>query len=157
MKKGSKKIEFLASELIDFNVVGILSNSTTDYKFAYLLNNYLGLNFKRIENLDHILKNKQYDYMVYESYDNLLDSSLYLLKNQPIVESNSKNLSVELNSLFTITPFLIPEIKNCNYLLKIEENYDLDGLMNQLKKIPHIQFSHLIENGKYKSLKKLIF
>ncbi len=155
---GQKKFQLVETQLINFITIGITSNDNKDYKFAYYLNQKLGFVLKRINNLDYIIKGKQYDYINYESYNSYLDSSIFLLKNTPVSTIYSTvNSSNALIDLFSFAPLLIPELKNCNYILKIDDNQDSIDLIKKLKELNQIQFIHPINKNKIKSIKKLIF
>ena len=126
-----KKIRLADSALVDFDVIGITANESKEYKFVYQLNKALGSFFTRINNLDNFVKGSQYDYIAYESHDSLIESSLFLIKNSPIAQNDDLQ-KTHLSELFLATPLLIPELKNCNYILKIEENYNLEILLKNI-------------------------
>lgn len=151
-----KKIQLLDSALVDFDVIGITANESKEYKFVYHLNKTLGSFFTRINNLDSFVKGSQHDYIAYESYDSFIESSFFLIKNTPIPQENNLQ-KTHLSDLFLVAPLLIPELKNCNYILKIEENYNLERLLKNMKHLSSIHFLQLAKKHQIKSLKKLIF
>jgi len=68
---------------IDFQLIGIVS-AVQEYKVAFLLNQLLNLNFKRIEDWEVLLhKKKELQYFKQYYYkDELLKRAFYLIKNK---------------------------------------------------------------------------
>ncbi len=77
------KLQLEDFELLDFSIVGILSN-VKEYKLAFNFNKKLErIFFNRIHNIDILIKKKEFSYIAFESYDKQLDASIFLIKNKP--------------------------------------------------------------------------
>jgi hypothetical protein len=78
-----KKIKFSLSHDPDFNLVGI-STSTKGFKLAFLINQYLKTNFKRIEDFVWMPEKLEtlHNYYVFRHQFQDSDSSLYLVQNR---------------------------------------------------------------------------
>jgi hypothetical protein len=133
-----------------------------DYRVAYLLNKYLGLNLSRMErDLDY--KYLAASYSVYEWYNIQNEISWNLISNVCKKEEDSLQSS---GSLFTTqhkvlkSYHLLPEHKNVDYLIKItNETQQLNEkiVLNKIQSIPQIVTCYTIETENLKSKDNLIF
>lgn len=133
-----------------------------DYRLAYLLNKYLGLNLSRMpRDLDY--KYFASSYSVYEWYDYENEIAWNLISNVCKKEEDSLQSS---GSLFTSqnkvlkTYHLLPEHKNVDYLIKItnEAQYLNEKIvLSKIQSIPQIVTSYNIDTENLKSKDNLIF
>jgi len=133
-----------------------------DFRLAYLLNKYLGLNLSRMSHdLDY--KYLAASYSVYEWYNTENEVSWNLISNVCKKEEDALQSS---GSLFNTqnkilkTYHLLPEYKNVDYLVKISnEAQQLNEklVLNKIQAIPQIVTSYSIDTEKLKSKDNLIF
>lgn len=133
-----------------------------DYRVAYLLNKYLGLNLYRMQrDLDY--KYLSASYAVYEWYNTENEITWNLISNVCKKEEDSLQSS---GSLFTTqhkilkSYHLLPEHKNVDYLIKItNETQQLNEKMvlNKIQSIPQIVTCYSIDTENLKSKDNLIF
>lgn len=133
-----------------------------DYRVAYLLNKYLGLNLSRMaRDLDY--KYLAASYSVYEWYNIQNEISWNLISNVCKKEEDSLQSS---GSLFTTqnkvlkSYNLLPEHKNVDYLIKItNESQQLNEkiLLNKIQSIPQVVTCYSIDIENLKSKDNLIF
>ncbi|MFA9290552.1 MAG: IPExxxVDY family protein [Solirubrobacteraceae bacterium] len=154
------KLQLEDFECLNFSVVGLISNYI-DYKLVYALNKELDFAFfNRIENLDILVNKNKFSYITYETYDCQIDASIFLLKNKPdnilnnVLTSNNKE---NFQHLFSQSQLLVPELKNYDYILKIDEAFKLDLILDFLKYSNKIQFHQRIQVNKTKTIRNLIF
>ncbi|MGM5469057.1 IPExxxVDY family protein [Flavobacteriaceae bacterium LMO-SS05] len=133
-----------------------------DYRLAYLLNKYLGLNLSRMpQDLDY--KYFAASYSVYEWHNKDNEISWNLISNVCKKEEDSLQSS---GSLFTShnkvlkTYHLLPEHKNVDYLIKAtnEDQYFNEKIvLSKIQAIPQIVAAYSIDTDKLKSKDNLIF
>ena len=120
-----------------------LASALPPYRLGWILNEHFDINFtcEPEMTLESTKKDNNYYYMIYEHQ--LENSSnrylLYQLKNN--------NVS------------LLPEISTVDYLWLIqsgESEQDAAEIAEELKKIPDIQFSRIIEREQLKNVKSLL-
>lgn len=131
----------------DFLLYGIISD-VKEYKLAWQLNQSLQLNFVLQEEAQIVFKgNKNMAVSYYlASKDHL---KVKLIKNRAVA---SKGLKL---------PFVLPELKNYDYLLMIEgedyESFEEISPIEQFKKGSFVQYSNTIDIDSLKSVDNLIF
>jgi len=133
-----------------------------DYRLAYLLNKYLGLNLCRMpKDLDY--KYFAASYSVYEWYNKENEISWNLISNVCKKEEDGLQSS---GSLFNTenrvlkTYHLLPEFKNVDYLVKITneaQHLNEKIVLGKIQSIPQIVTSYTIDVEKLKSKDNLIF
>lgn len=133
-----------------------------DYRLAYLLNKYLGLNLSRMErDLDY--KYTAASYSVFEWYNNENEVAWNLISNLCKKEEDALQSS---GSLFDAqnkvlkTYHLLPEYKNVDYLIKITneaQQVNEKIVLNKIQSIPQIVTSYSIDTENLKSKDNLIF
>ena len=120
-----------------------LASALPPYRLCWMLNEHFDINFtcEPEMTLESTKKDNKYYYMIYEHQ--LENSSnrylLYQLKNN--------NVS------------LLPEISTVDYLWLIqsgESEQDAAEIAEELKKVPDIQFSRIIERAQLKNVKSLL-
>ena len=133
-----------------------------DYRIAYLLNRYLGINLLR-KPLDLDFNNSMSSYSVFEWKDNKHLTTWNLFSN---ICKREVDLKRNYGSLFEIqdpvikTYNLIPEYKQVNYFLKIENEYTDSRekyFVNRILRIPQIVTAYCIDANQLKSKNNLIF
>ncbi|CAN5258619.1 hypothetical protein BH23BAC1_BH23BAC1_18540 [soil metagenome] len=141
-----KKNKLIVDYGYDFELLGIIS-PVKDYKIAWAINNTLNFKFKKNNDLKiEFINDKQ---LIISNYTFETENSLLrLLKN--------KSQSV---SDLTFS-YLIPELKNFDYFIKIEDEADTFNqalLIKKIKTIPLIQYITTIDAGKLRSKENLLF
>lgn len=133
-----------------------------DYRVAFLLNTHLHLNLKRLKK-DLDFEYTAAAYPIFEWHDEKQQMTWNLVGNICKKEEDSLVSSGTLfNNKSTIirTFNLIPEFKNVNYLLKIqnEANPIKEKLIiSKIHSIPHISAVYSIDVDELKSRDNLIF
>lgn len=139
-----KKIHKLAIEIeSDYSLIGIASHEN-DYRLSWAINKSLGLDLKKKEDLtlDHP-KNKI-----------LINYSLF------IFDDENNYITYNLISNKSEKGFLIPEMKNIDFVLRVSGSPDqnlLDDLLFKLKKIDIVITAFQINEVSEKLRKKLMF
>ena len=147
-------------EDIDYALIGIHC-SIEDYRLAYLLNQYLGLNLKRkASDLEY---NDTSSYSIFE-WENDKQLTIWNLVSN-ICEIEVKD-AIDTDSLFinderfTKTKHLIPEYKKVNFILKISEipNPNIEKrILNKILSIPQVMTAYSIDATQLKTTDNLIF
>lgn len=136
--------------------------SLEDYRLAYLLNKYLGINLTR-KSSDLDYNNDKSMYSIFEWKDGKQLTTWSLVSNISKTESYQE---VNYESLFnnqekiTKTTNLIPEHKRVNFFLKIDNQLNFSRekyILNSILKIPQIATAYSIDTNQLKSKDNLIF
>lgn len=161
----AKELLLDCDEGTGFVLVG-LHTSQEMYKLAYLINQQLNIGLERsAKDVDfHYAANSVAYFPWYEYFSEELQSHIFLIMNKSFSIESSKasvGLLFETNENTYKTRFLLPELKNIPFLLKIEETdhqlINLKDLLSKLKSIKQIQKVHPIEPNKIKKPENLIF
>ncbi len=148
---------------IDYQLIAIHS-SLEDYRLAYYINQNLPINLKK-ENCNIQISNKvgetQFTRFVFEDSKDIM-WNLVQNKNDVFVPSQNSNqgLFAETKNKFSTKIYLIPEFKNVDFFLKIENgevNIDVSKITNCIKKIDRVSTVYAVEVEKIKSKNNLIF
>ncbi len=133
-----------------------------DYRVAYLLNQYLLISLKRkLQDLD--FKYAASSYSIYEWEDKAQQTTWNLISNVCKKEEDSL---ISTGSLFnsqskiTRTHNLMPELKQVNYLLKINNGGGFINekvIIHKIQEIPQIAAVYSIEVSQLKTKDNLIF
>ena len=136
--------------------------SIEDYRLAYLLNKFLGINLCR-KRFDLDFKNGKSAYSIYnwEDKKQLIDWNLVsnICKTNDYTQVNS-GLLFETTQSITKTYHLLPELKTVNYLLKIDDELNLvkeKYIINTVLSIPQIATAYTIDQNQLRSKDNLIF
>ena len=157
------KLHFEEFDEIDYQLIAIHS-SLEDYRLAYYINQNLPINLKK-ENCNIQISNKegetQFTRFVFEDSKDIV-WNLVQNKNDVFVPSQNSNqgLFAETNNKFSTKIYLIPEFKNVDFFLKIENgevNIDVSKITNCIKKIDRVSTVYAVEVEKIKSKNNLIF
>lgn len=138
--KLSVKYEF------DFTLIGINAN-VKPHKLAWALNNALNLEFARISDLEiEFKKGKKLRVLQFLHRD---DYGTYrILKNRSEMAADS------------FDAFLLPELKQFDYLLLLENEsttFDENVFFKKIKQIPFVQLTIKVDLHTLKSRENLIF
>lgn len=149
---------------LDYKLIAIHS-PLEDYRLAYFINQNLPITLKK-NNCNIIVRDKngetQFTRFIFE--DEKRDIFWNLVQNQNEIAVSSPNNPQDLfagsNSNFSTKTYLIPEYKNVDYFLKIEnpdDIADVPTLVNLIKKINKVTAVYPVEAEKIKSKTNLIF
>lgn len=133
-----------------------------DYRLAYMLNKYLGVQFIRKEK-DLDLNYTSSSYAVYEYYDAPKDITWHLIANICKREEESLSSSGVLfanDKKITKTYNLIPEMKQVDFFIKISnDTYQINEklIISKLQSISQIITTYSVDLEKIKSKEHLIF
>jgi len=133
-----------------------------DYRIAYLLNQILTINLKRYPS-DLDFEYTSASYAIYEWEDHNKQTTWNLVAN---ICKREEDSMVSSGSLFdasskVIKRFnLIPEYKNVNYFLKIEnddDSVDVKNIIDNIQKIPQVVTVYEVDVMTLRSKNNLIF
>ena len=140
-----------------------IHSSVEEYKLAYLLNKHLNLKLARTPkdiDLREGLENVFFARFLYEDQQNYC--SYHLVSNVARQEGKSGSGGDSLfgEQLAVKKSFLLPEFKQVDYLIKIED--ELDGisekmLTSRIMEIPQISTAYALDFHRIKSKENLIF
>lgn len=160
---GANFLTFCELEEQDYQIIAI-HTVLQDYKLAYLLNKELGSSFKRIvPDLDYVIKGKKAFFSSFEFEDskNLID--WYLIKNKYKVK-NFDEVSLGLfqteNSFTSSYVYLQPEIKEADFIVKIQGDFAASRVKNLLQlinKIEGVVTAYTVDTAKLNHKEYLIF
>ncbi len=133
-----------------------------DYRVAYLLNQFLQINLKRMpQDLD--FKNEALSYSLFEWEDKNQQMTWNLVSNackkEEVSESGVASL-FKTQSKIIRNYNLIPEFKKVNYLLKIDNDGNVineKAIIHKIQKISQIVAVYSIDAMQLKSKDNLIF
>lgn len=133
-----------------------------DYRIAYLLNQFLNINLKRFHSdLDFEYVSASYSIFEWEDYEkqivwNLI-SNICRKEEDSLISSGSL---FDTSSKIIKNYNLIPEYKNVNYFLKIEDDnrsVKLKNTISHIQKIPQVITVYEVDVTSLKSKNNLIF
>ncbi|MEY3563956.1 MAG: hypothetical protein RJA23_126 [Bacteroidota bacterium] len=140
MKKAKLQIE----PTFDFELLGIVS-PIREYRMAWLVNQELELNLVKVDDLElEFLNSEKLEIAQY--FLSLPHGFIQLLKNKA------------LNSAQQLA-YLVPELKNLDYFLLVQdetEQMDLSNFMEKLSRNPLVQSIVRIDISKLKSKENLL-
>ncbi len=146
----------------DFHLLAIHS-SLEEYKMAFFLNKNLQFKLKRARfDVDFNHGAVQAQYPLYEFKEPARYRNIYLIKNKyqgpvkKIVSSGSLFVDEEVSALVT---HLIPEYKEVDYFLKIEEDADnktIQQMISKISIIPNVLTTYSVDQNQLKSRNNLI-
>lgn len=140
---------------IDFNIIGIASH-TEDYKLCWLLNNHLKWNLKRVENLPS-LEGKKVVSLFDSEEENEEESghTMFSFVDEDMFIDN------HLIANISTTGFLIPEFKQCNFLIflrgEVITKEDISSVIERLQNLDAITSSFEIQHQNIKDIHNLLF
>jgi hypothetical protein len=139
-----KKAKLLVEPTFDFELLGIVS-PIRDYRMAWLVNKELELNLVKADDLElEFLSAEKLEISQY--FLSLPHGFIQLLKNKAL--NSSEQLA-----------YLIPELKNLDYFLLVQDETDqleLSNFMEKLSQNPLVQSIVRIDISKLKSKENLL-
>ncbi|MFD2824983.1 IPExxxVDY family protein [Leeuwenhoekiella polynyae] len=158
-------LKLLLDDVFDFDFTVIAIHcSLEEYRMAFLINKYAGLRLKSSDDVDFFVKNDKYSFTVMRFDDQKNYQSYTLIANKYKLKYDKRainsDLFTESESEHYKTLNLVPEVKNADYLLKIEsDNGKIPtlALLAQLNQIPQIITAYNVEVSSLKSKQNLIF
>lgn len=155
----SHKLEF---DDIDYYQLVAIHSSMEEYKMAYFLNKHLDLRLKRSHfDLDFNHGEIQALYPLFDFKEPENYRSYYLIKNKfkgsikKVVSSGSLFIEEDISSQIT---YLIPEYKEVDYFLKIEDDTEGEeqSIINKIAFIPQVITTYMVDINQLKSKNNLI-
>ena len=149
---------------IDYSLIAI-HTSLEDYRLAYFINQKLHVNLnKSKKEIQIAVKEGEAHFSRFHYYDKKKEISWDLIqnKNEVIHQQKEENQSLFSSLELEITKkvYMLPEFKQADYFLKIEnsnENLSLSGILNTLNTIDNIATSYIVDTNKIRSKNNLIF
>ena len=145
---------------LDFLLIGIRSE-IEDYQFAYFLNKSPFFKFHRMKkDISYIINNKKIFFSVFEDLNKDEKRTGFLIKNRSLYNESVKDYKTLFNESVGKTAFLIPELKEFDYLIK------LVGVWKKKELLAFTKFLHQMKNvepykninlTQIKSINNLIF
>ena len=139
----------------DYTLIAIHSQSEP-YKLAYEINLKLNTSLKK-SSFDISFKNKASVFDLYKHESEIYNTKLYLISNKSIEKENQSKDKLLFND-YSISSFLIPELKKAEFLMKIEGGgFNIDSLVLKLNKIDSVVSCYRASINNVKSKYNLIF
>ncbi len=133
-----------------------IHSSLEDYSIAYLINKQLTSKLNRAPiDLDF---SENVSFPFFEWKDTFNDAYWTLIINTSVEKESKKQEGLFSNELTYTTHFLVPEYKEVDYFIKIEQAVEeTEDIVKKLLMIPEIITAYSIEVTKLKSKNNLIF
>jgi len=129
-----------------FDLIAITA-SVKEHKLAWTLNRDLTLNLVKADNIEIVFLEDKL--MSISNFINVREfQTIRLLQNR------AENLEENFNA------FLIPELRNFDYFILIDDEsdtFDLNSFITKIKQIPFMQFVVSVDTKSLKSKENLIF
>jgi hypothetical protein len=141
-----KKIRLSIDYGYDFEVLAVIS-SVKDYKLAWAINRCLNIHLCKSSDIFFGLKKEQ-ELLISNFIFETEYTTFRLLKN--------KSFETPKNN----TPYLIPELKDYDYLIKITGqsiSFNSDAIIEKLKELPLVEYIKKVDIQNLKSRENLIF
>ena len=139
----------------DYTLIAIHSQSEP-YKLAYEINLKLNISLEK-SSFDISFKNKVSVFNLYKHESEIYNTKLYLISNKSIEKENQAKTKLLFNE-YSISSFLIPELKKAEFLMKIEGGgFNIDSLLIKLNKIDSVVSCYRASINNVKSKYNLIF
>ena len=142
-----------------------IHTSLEDYRLAYFLNQTLSIKLKKCEDDLHVKSKKgeaNFTRFEYEQTDLCLFWNLIQNKS-----NNINNVQIAVEDLFSndtnsfLKPiFLLPEFKNIDFLLKLDQDLStnsINGYISKINSIDKIKMVYAIDKQNIKTKNNLIF
>lgn len=156
--------KLILDDVFDDSVFTLIAIHCTieDYRLAYFLNKYLKINLiRKKSDLDFNQGTATYSIYKWEDKKQLLTWNLVsnIYKKNDFSGVNAGQLFDTTQSI-TKTFYLLPEFKAVNYLLKVDDEFNIKQkkcIINTILSIPQIAISYIINHNQLKSKDNLIF
>ena len=143
----------------DYELIAVHS-SLDDYKLAYMLNKELGIQLsKNLAYVEIAIPEGKSAFSNYIFDDEKNDVVWTLIENKTTI-INSNKQTTSLFEQVDITVFLLPEFKNADYLIKIENidyGFDSESIVDKIQEIKNVTTAYTIDITNLKSKNNLIF
>lgn len=158
-------LKLLLDDAFEYDFVLIAIHCTLeDYRIAFMINKYADLRLKSAKDVKYFTKEGQYNFPTLE-YNDLKNYIIYTLVRNKYKFKNvsgvlNYDLFAESDSEHFKTINLVPEVKNADYLLKIESDsgkVPVQTLLARLNQIPQIITAYDVNVSSLKSKQNLIF
>lgn len=128
-----------------------------DYAMVYGLNQSLRANFKRAKSNFDLAENSSFPW--FEWQDQYHDRYYVLVSNYSVKVELLANNDLFQNELTYTKPRLIPELKEVDFFLKIEEDLGMgsEQIIKDVLTIPKVMAAYEVDTNKLKSRNNLIF
>ena len=147
----------------DFSLIA-LHCSLESYRLAFMINKYAHLRLKRAKDIDFYNDQHKFSFASYKFEDQKKYQTYTLLSNKYKMRYKQvqlgSDLFAEADSEHFKTLNLVPEVKNADFLLKIESDNGISpklALLPHLNLIPQIITAYEVEVSTIKSKQNLIF
>ncbi len=147
----------------DLNYILIaIRSQIEDYRLAYFLNKSSFFLFQRMsQDLSYLINDKTVYFSSFHDINQDLKREVFLIKNKTTYRSNlTTQLGLFSDSDITNTVFLIPELKDFDYFIKlvgIWKNSEILNLKNFITDIQVVESSVNIDLNQVKSSNNLVF
>ena len=139
----------------DYTLIAVHSQSES-YKLAYEINLKLNTSLEK-SSFDISFKNKVSVFDLYKHESEIYNTKLYLVSNKSIEKENQTKNKLLFNE-YSISSFLIPELRKAEFLIKIEGGgFNIDSLLIKLNKIDSVVSCYRVSINNVKSKYNLIF
>ena len=133
-----------------------------DYRFAYFLNKSSFFLFQRMsKDLSCLINEKTVYFSSFRDFNQDLKRESFLIKNQTIYQSNmASQIGLFSDSDITNTAFLIPELKDFDYFIKlvgIWKKSEILDLKHFITSLQIVESSVKIDVNKLRSSNNLVF
>ncbi|MGJ8659359.1 IPExxxVDY family protein [Cellulophaga fucicola] len=134
-----------------------LHSSLEDYAIGYNLNLFLKANFKRAKIDLDVNQRISFPFFEWEDVDN--HNNWTLISNHSKIEEQEEQGGLFGSELSYTTHYLVPEYKDVDYFLKIEQEDKqiVAAILKQIVSIPKIVTAYSIDVDNLKSKNNLIF
>ncbi len=134
-----------------------IHSTLEDFALVYRINQVLKANFKRSKNDFDLAENSSFPW--FDWMDEFNDRYWVLISNQSLKQELLVNNDLFQNETTYSTPRLIPEHKDVDYFLKIEDDQrvETEEIVRILMSMPKVMTAYLVDTDKLKSKNNLIF
>lgn len=158
------KLDFGEFDEIDYHLIAI-HTSLEDYRLAYFINQKLPINLGKNKNEIQInIKEGEtkFSRFYYHDIEKAIFWNLIQNKNEVIQQKrdNRQNLFSNITLEVSTKVYLLPEFKQVDYFLKIEnmgETMNVAEIQDLLNTIESISTAYTVETNKIKAKNNLIF
>lgn len=148
-----KALQLDQDDLIDFQLYGIITAYNDPAQFVYHVNRFFEARFERCDDLDVVIDEHLAYYPVFEWEDPFGGVIYSIIKNSGYTTTKQKNDNL-LFQMFDLTPAMLPQYKDYNFLLRVENEDDTDILISENQFIQKIT---KLRTEKVKFIERLIF
>lgn len=155
--------KLLLDEVEEDYLLLAIHSSLEDYKIAYLINKYLQINFARARHdLDFNHGTVQALYPLFLFKEPAKYRNYFLIKNKfqgPVKRIISSGSLFNEEEVISKSSYLIPEYKEVDYFLKIDEelsDHQFQLMINKIAVIPNVQTVFEVDHNQLKSKNNLI-